>query len=422
MAKPPLDPPTISIEEAKRRRAEKRTQQAKPKAAQEEPPPRANGHDHHSRILKLEGWHELGESEAADSLISGIVGPEQLAMIYGESGSGKSFATFDMFAHYAMTREWLGHKVKGGACLYIAAEGRGSWANRVEAFCQHHGLDEEARVMIPFKFIRENINLGRTGNGDVAAVIDAAKRFADQVQLHVDLIAVDTVARATPGSNENDAADMGAFVANMDRVRTALRTTVALVHHSGKNAALGARGHSSLRAAVDSEIEVERINGTKNRMLKVRKSRDGTDDGEAQAFALAVIEIGKEADGTAITSCVVTAGDAIEAARQRAVHKKRQIWMQALDVLNTVMIDAPADHPGRKTIPQNVTLTSRKRFAESLRRSSLIEIKEHDLNDPVAVRKADAAYRQSFKRLCDELRDRGYIRFDEDMLWRCDLQ
>ena len=403
-----------SEREKKRRAAKQQDPRPEPTA------PLSNGHDHHGRILKLEGWHELGEATPADSLIAGIVGPEQLAMIYGESGSGKSFATFDMFAHYAMGREWLGHKVKGGACLYIAAEGRGSWANRVEAFCQHHQLDEEARVMIPFKFIRENINLGRTGNGDVAAVIDAAKRFADQVQLAVDLVAVDTVARATPGSNENDAADMGAFVANMDRVRTALKTTVALVHHSGKNAALGARGHSSLRAAVDSELEVERVD--KNRVLRVRKSRDGTDDGEAQAFALAVIEIGRDAEGAPITSCVVTAGDAVEAARVRAVHKKQQVWMQALDVLNTVMIDAPADHPGRKTIPQNVTLTSRKRFAEYLRRGSLIEMREHDAGDPSAVRKAEAAYRQSFKRLCDELRNRGYIRFDEDILWRCDLQ
>jgi RecA/RadA recombinase len=408
-----------SREEVRREREQQQREQQKQRE-QQPTTPKANGHDHHGRILKLEGWHELGESAPADSLIAGIVGPEQLAMIYGESGSGKSFATFDMFAHYAMGREWLGHKVKGGACLYIAAEGRGSWANRVEAFCQHHQLDEEARVMIPFKFIRENINLGRTGNGDVAAVIEAAKRFADQVQLPVDLVAVDTVARATPGSNENDAADMGAFVANMDRVRTALKTTVALVHHSGKNAALGARGHSSLRAAVDSELEVERVAGTKNRMLRVRKSRDGMDDGEAQAFALAVIEIGRDAEGAPITSCVVTAGDAVEAARQRAVHKKRQVWMQALDVLNTVLIDAPAEHPGRKTIPHNVTLTSRKRFAEALRRGSLIEMREHDAGDPAAVRKAEAAYRQNFKRLCDELRSRDYVRFDEDIMWRCD--
>ncbi len=50
---------------------------------------------------------------------------------------------------------------------------------------------------------------------------------------------------------------MGALVRCMDLIRQETGACVLFVHHSGKDAAKGARGHSLLRAAIDTEIEVK---------------------------------------------------------------------------------------------------------------------------------------------------------------------
>jgi hypothetical protein len=105
---------------------------------------------------------------------------------------------------------------------------------------------------------------------------------------------------------------MGAFVAKCDAIRQRTGATVLIVHHSGKNAAMGARGHSALRAAVDAEFEVERSGD--HRILRVRKSRDGA-DGAEMGFKLHVVEVGRDnldddqGVGTPITSCVVLPAD-----------------------------------------------------------------------------------------------------------------
>ena len=69
------------------------------------------------------------------------------------------------------------------------------------------------------------------------------------------LIVVDTLSRALVGGNENGPEDMTAYIANSDVLREHGQCSVLSVHHSGKATDL-ARGHSSLRAATDTEIEV----------------------------------------------------------------------------------------------------------------------------------------------------------------------
>lgn len=75
-----------------------------------------------------------------------------------------------------------------------------------------------------------------------------------------------------------------------------------LIHHSGKDESKGARGWSGLRAAADAEIEVNR-NGD-HRTATVTKLKDG-EDGAKFAFRLVPVEIGTDADGEPIKSCIV---------------------------------------------------------------------------------------------------------------------
>lgn len=76
-----------------------------------------------------------------------------------------------------------------------------------------------------------------------------------------------------------------------------------VVHHSGKDAAKGARGHSLLRAAVDTELELTATeDGT--RTLRATKQRD-MEGGATFGFRLNVVEVGFDPEtAEPVTSCI----------------------------------------------------------------------------------------------------------------------
>ena len=117
------------------------------------------------------------------------------------------------------------------------------------------------------------------------------------------LVIVDTLAQATAGGNENSGEDMGKAIGHCRTSSEVLHCSVMLVHHSGKDDTKGARGHSSLKAAADTELEVVRSDD--QRAMRVSKQKDG-EDGLDMGFALETIPVGTDEDGDVITSCVVT--------------------------------------------------------------------------------------------------------------------
>ena len=181
--------------------------------------------------------------------------------MYADSNTGKTFAAIDMACHVALARPWLGKDVEQGAVLYIAAEAPESVKRRIWAWKTLHGVEH-----LPVVIVQSSIDLL---NGDADAVIAAIKR-AEAEHGRVILTVVDTLSRSMTG-NENAPDDMGRYVAACGAIREATETHVMVVHHCGKDAARGARGHSSLRAATDIEIELTKADGViVFRMTKVR--------------------------------------------------------------------------------------------------------------------------------------------------------
>ena len=79
------------------------------------------------------------------------------------------------------------------------------------------------------------------------------------------------MSRALAGGNENAPDDMGAFVTNIDKIRHALNTHLCIVHHSGKDRARGARGHSLLRAGTDAELEVVKTTALSGQVITTKQ-------------------------------------------------------------------------------------------------------------------------------------------------------
>ena len=113
---------------------------------------------------------------------------------------------------------------------------------------------------------------------------------------------IDTLNRSAPGVDENSSKDMGALIEGAKTLQRLISGLVVLIAHSGKDSAKGLRGHSSLFAALDAAVLVER-NG-EARSWKIDKAKDGR-DGETHYFRLNVVEVGIDEDGDVMTSCVV---------------------------------------------------------------------------------------------------------------------
>ena len=120
------------------------------------------------------------------------------------------------------------------------------------------------------------------------------------------VVILDTLNRAAPGVDENAPDAMGRI---LEAAKTLQRLTdglVVLVHHTGKDATRGMRGHTSLFAALDAAVEVVREVG--RREWKVAKAKDGA-DGAAHPFRLEVVDLGEDDEGEPVTSCAVAPDD-----------------------------------------------------------------------------------------------------------------
>lgn len=230
-------------------------------------------------------------------IVKGVLPEAGLGVVFGASGSGKTFWTFDLAASIARGVEWRGRKVKQGQVAYVVAEGEGGFRDRVDAYCREHAVD---RGDFPLRVLPAAPNMMAT-----AEVKELSRGLKALGPLSV--IVMDTYARVMGDGNENEAQDANKVIRHCGLLHQLTGAIVLLVHHSGKDSGKGARGSSVLRAAADVEIEVVKVGGI--RQAEVTKMKDGADGGK-YAFKLAQVEIGRDEDGEPITSCVVNHQDA----------------------------------------------------------------------------------------------------------------
>ena len=222
--------------------------------------------------------------------VRGVLPAVGVAALFGPSASGKSFLAFDLAAHIPEGREWFGHRVTTGPVVYVALEGEAGFRLRAEAWEQAHGRKLPAGL----RLVLQGFKLA----GDVP---DLAAAIAAAVGAGA-VVFVDTLNRAAPMADENSSRDMGEILEGVKELQKLTAGLVVLVHHTGKDAARGLRGHSSLFAALDAAVEVSRDG--ERREWKVSKAKDGA-DGDAHPFRLEVVQLAPDSDGEPVTSCVV---------------------------------------------------------------------------------------------------------------------
>jgi hypothetical protein len=261
-------------------------------------PPKEADKPKPTKTIKIESWDTI-QDEPVEWLIEGVIPKGSFTALYGPPGSFKSFIALDIAEAIATGRTWMGKEVKQtGAVLYLAGEGFGGIGARIKACKMHHQTEDGAPIYI----VRHQLNL-RSSAEDFNALMMAVVTLVEQTGMEFSLAIVDTLARAFGGGNENSSEDMGAFITAMGKVQEFLNCALMVLHHSGKDAAKGLRGHSSLLGAVDTELELLRFEEQMKGVLTISKQKDGADN---ERFGFEMVEVEIRPAGLALSEPVVS--------------------------------------------------------------------------------------------------------------------
>lgn len=318
-------------------------------------------------------WSDLSNLEPRKYLIKHLIDKGGMSVVYGESNSGKTFLALDIAAHISLGMDWQERNTKHGKVAYVASESGIGVAERLEAFRLHNKLDQYGDMHLVF----ETISLCGTEN-DAERLIQKIKEIGD-----VELVVIDTLARAMGSGNENSPDDMGSFIQLCDLIREKTKAHIMVIHHSGKDQTKGARGHSSLKAAIDTEIQVSQEDGIIS--AKVVKQRDGK-TGDQFCFRLEVIDVGIDEDGDSLTSCVLLPTEAQQKKKKKSISPQAR---RALDILRNCLIDKGEVRHIRADMPK-VYCVKILEYREYLRREKISSSDKPDSENKAITRSIDA--------------------------------
>jgi hypothetical protein len=178
-------------------------------------------------------------------LVHSIITEGAFFSVYGPPASFKTFWALDLMASIAAGINFHRLPVRQGPCLYVAAEGAGGLMARLKAWQKARG------VPLPrdLKILPGVVSL--MNPEAVARLIVDIQSFGTPFAA----VMFDTWSRSIAGADENTQKDMSTAVDHAGRLKTALNTTVGMVHHGTKGTG-SLRGSSVLDGALDTIIRI----------------------------------------------------------------------------------------------------------------------------------------------------------------------
>lgn len=243
-------------------------------------------------LLTLEQLRE--HSRSVRWLVKHVIPMESIGVLFGGSGTFKSFIAIDLAMHVAHGLNWLGHKTQKGTVLIIAAEGGSGLWKRVVAWHRTHRLKyTDAAVYV--------LPVGLDLLTDAGRVAEAVAGLG----IKPDLVIVDTLSQ-TFGGEENSASDVAAYLRELGLwFRQSWLAAVLVVHHTGHQATERPRGSSVIRSNVDFMFGAFRDEKEMLATVEGVKQKDG-DLLKPTGFAMKVVELAVDEDGDPITSLVAS--------------------------------------------------------------------------------------------------------------------
>lgn len=225
-------------------------------------------------------------------VVKHVMPADSIGMLFGASGTFKSFLALDAALHVVHGLPWMGRRTTQGPVLYLAAEGGAGLWKRVAAWHRSRRLKWQGA---PFYVVPVALDLAQ----DARRVVEAAQALG----VAPILVVVDTLSQ-TYGGEENSANEMAAYFRELGaRFRDLWHCAVMLAHHAGHNATERPRGSSAIKANLDFLFGVHRDENEMLATLSCLKQKDGDAFQDAN-FQLLQYDLGKDEDGDSVTSLV----------------------------------------------------------------------------------------------------------------------
>jgi hypothetical protein len=250
--------------------------------------------------VRLLSISDLAALPPPEWLIDGIVTVNGLSMVWGRSGSLKSFAALDQGLCIATGLEWHGHPVRQGRVVYMAAEGARGLGSRALGWIKTRGRD------LPepdFQIIPHALTFSK------AEDIDALLQALEYEKRPIAMIVIDTLSRTFGSGNPNQPSDMNAFVEACERLRQATGAHLMVVHHGGKDTDKNEVGNEGLRNAADTVIHVRRKQTGIELINEAPKGKQKDFD-EFKTIHLAPVKVHFDQNGTEQSTLILNLSEA----------------------------------------------------------------------------------------------------------------
>jgi hypothetical protein len=348
-------------------------------------------------------WPTLNSAQIRQNVdagyrVKGIFPERGVGMIYGASGSGKSFLAFHLLGHIAVGAEWFSYRTKPAKCYYMGLEGFSGLGKRLDLYCRRYGDACE-----PFLRFNDGQPWSLMTDEHVAKISDTMLAHG----MKGGVLVIDTMSQAMAGHEENDAASMTEALAKCWAISKAIEGLVILVHHTGKDTTRGPRGSSAITANLDGMVMVEKTT-TGDRRFTVEKSKDG-EAGQSHYFDLEVETLDTDDDGDPITSCVIIPNASPR--KKDGPKKLSHSQTVALEALKRIMVTEPE-------IPTPSEVSERWGSEAPSKVAPISAWREAAYLDGISGPDVtDDAKRQAFKRATNELAKREHVRQCGDWVW-----
>jgi hypothetical protein len=194
--------------------------------------------------------------------IAGLLAEDGLAVIYGPSGVGKSFAALSLAFCVALGRPFFGRTVSPGPVVIVLLEGFGRYRYRIEALQRYLDLENIPNLYV----VRDPLYPHDTQCvGEYIAAVQA------QVDERIALTVIDTLARAKSGTDEDKNAHHALTTDGLRSIQAAVGGAILGVGHTGWNEER-LRGAYSQKA--DGDLIIKMSKEDYGLMLEVEKVRD----------------------------------------------------------------------------------------------------------------------------------------------------
>jgi len=289
-----------------------------PAAAEEEQEdPRFTKSKNGKRIIILLSEDDIDLAPDPRYIIDDILQASTVSMLFGPSGTGKTFNALHIGYCIAHGLEWMGHKTKRGLVWYINTEGKQGLKPRTAAWRKEHGKDKTPNM----KFITWPVHLTDHRQELLDTIEEAPEKPT--------LLIVDNYSMCTIGKNQNDQMEVTQTLEVLHEISRQHGCHCLLVHHSNWTGKVN--GSAAFKNHVDTMLDLSRAEKESPIVLRCEKQRDADLFSDIR-LDLKVVELWVNAETLkTITSCVVIPSDA---PIRPGLSDKQQV---TLDVLATGM-------------------------------------------------------------------------------------